>query len=74
MRIRLISNILRILLPNDWGFYYTATSNLEKIKIALGIVKVLTDPYREQIKLKIDCLLKYVEDFRNLENGKDVLK
>ena len=46
----------------DWGFYYTATTNLRKIKEALGGVPALSGPQRAAITEKIDALIKYIED------------
>jgi hypothetical protein len=46
----------------DWGFYYTATTNLRKIKEAMGGVPALSDPQRAVIAEKVDALLKYIED------------
>lgn len=50
------------LFSEDWGFYYTATSNLKKIKEASQGVKVLSDSQRAQIAEKADQLLTYIED------------
>jgi hypothetical protein len=49
------------LLSDDWGFYYTSTLNLQIIKDSSVSVKALTEPFREQIKQKIDGLLDYIE-------------
>lgn len=46
----------------DWGFYYTATNNLRKIKEAMSGVKALLDPQRTTIAEKVDTLLKSIED------------
>jgi hypothetical protein len=46
----------------DWGFYYTATTNLRKIKEAMGSVPALSEPQRTAIAEKVDALLKYIED------------
>ena len=50
------------LFSDDWGFYYTATTNLKKIKEAMGGVSVLNDEQRAIISNKVDYLLKYIED------------
>jgi len=49
------------LFADDWGFYFTATTNLQKIKEACGSVKVLTDHHRQEIKQNIDALLDFIE-------------
>lgn len=50
------------LFADDWGFYYTATNNLRKIKEASNGVKALNDDQRKTIAEKADVLLKYIED------------
>jgi hypothetical protein len=50
------------LFADDWGFYYTATNNIKKIKEASHGVKALNDNQRETIAQKADVLLKYIED------------
>ena len=50
------------LFADDWGFYYTATNNLKKIKEASLGVKALNDEQRRTIGEKADVLLKYIED------------
>ncbi len=50
------------LFADDWGFYYTATNNLKKIKDASPGVAALTDDQRRTIAEKADNLLKYIED------------
>lgn len=49
------------LFSDDWGFYYTATSNLKKIKEAMEGVVILTEQYRQTIGKKIDNLLNQIE-------------
>jgi len=49
------------LLSNDWGFYYTVTTNLKKIKELLGLFGALTDEDRDIISKRIDKLLDYIE-------------
>ena len=44
------------LLSDDWGFWYTATSNLKKIKEFLNDYKVLTEEDRSDVGGKIDKL------------------
>jgi hypothetical protein len=50
------------LFADDWGFYYTATTNLKKIKEAAVGVKALTDDDRATINEKVDYFLKFIED------------
>jgi hypothetical protein len=50
------------LFADDWGFYYTATTNLNKIKEAMAGVKALTDEDRATIAEKVDYFLKFIED------------
>jgi hypothetical protein len=50
------------LFADDWGFYYTATTNLKKIKEAAVGVKALTDDDRAIINEKVDYFLKFIED------------
>jgi hypothetical protein len=50
------------LFSEDWGFYFTATANLKKIKDAVAGVKVLTDNHRAIIIEKADYFLKIIED------------
>jgi len=49
------------LMSDDWGFYYTATQNLAKIKTAAAGVKALTDEHRAVIGQKADQLLQAIE-------------
>jgi hypothetical protein len=49
------------LFGDDWGFYYTATTNLARIKEAMAGVKALTDDQRAIIGEKIDYLCQYIE-------------
>jgi hypothetical protein len=50
------------LFSEDWGFYYTATMNLKKIKDALQEIMVLNDEQRAIIMDKVDYLIKFIED------------
>jgi hypothetical protein len=50
------------LFSDDWGFYYTATTNLKRIKEAAVGVKALTDDDRATINEKVDYFLKFIED------------
>ena len=46
----------------DWGFYYTATTNLRKIKEAMSRVPALSERQRAAVAEKVDALMKYIED------------
>lgn len=50
------------IMSEDWGFYYTATSNLSKIKDAMSGVKALTEADRDTIIGKADQLIHILED------------
>jgi hypothetical protein len=49
------------LLSDDWGFYYTATTNLTKVRGNLDKYEVLTDEDRKDIAAKIDALQSAIE-------------
>jgi hypothetical protein len=49
------------LFGDDWGFYYTSTINLGRIKEAMTGVKALTDDQRAIIGEKVDYLCQYIE-------------
>jgi hypothetical protein len=49
------------LFGDDWGFYYTATTNLGRIKEGMTGVKVLIDDQRAIIDEKVDYLCQYLE-------------
>jgi hypothetical protein len=55
-------NYIAKLFAEDWGFYYTATKNLQKIRNAMAGVKVLSDENCRIISEKIDLFLKVIED------------
>lgn len=50
------------LFSDDWGFYHTGTTNLARIKEAMPGVKALTDEQRKMIAVKVDALLKIIEE------------
>ena len=50
------------LMSDDWGFYYTSTTNLARIKEAMQKVAALTDEHRAMIGAKADQILKHIED------------
>jgi hypothetical protein len=55
------THIARIL-ARDWGFYYTVTTNLNKVESFLQKYEVLTQENREIASTRIKKLLKYIED------------
>lgn len=48
-------------LSDDWGFYYTVTTNLAKLKEHISSFPVLADT-SDEVNKKIDALLRAVED------------
>jgi hypothetical protein len=50
------------IMSDDWGFYYTSTMNLGKVKTALDGVAVLSDPQRARIRENADLILRYIEN------------
>ncbi len=50
------------LFSDDWGFYYTGTTNLRRIKESAHHVKALSDEQRDEIAAQVDALLKTIED------------
>ena len=50
------------LMSDDWGFYYTSTTNLDKIKSSSGNVSVLADQHRAIIAKKADQLIQAIEN------------
>ncbi len=49
------------LFSDDWGFYYTATTNLERIKNSVHHIQALPDELRAFITAQADQLLKIIE-------------
>lgn len=49
-------------LADDWGFCYTVTTNLDKAKRFLNLFSALTVEDRQDVRSKIDALLKTIED------------
>jgi len=56
------SRYIAKLMSNDWGFCYTTTTNLNKIKAFLNHYSVLTDEDRKDVASKIDKLLRAIEN------------
>jgi hypothetical protein len=50
------------LMSDDWGFYYTSTMNLEKIKLASSAVPILTDHHRLAIAQNADRIIQAIEN------------
>jgi hypothetical protein len=50
------------LLSNDWGFYYTCTTNLKKVGLKLATYQELTQEDRNDVGAKIEKLLRVIED------------
>jgi hypothetical protein len=50
------------LMSDDWGFYYTSTTNLAKVKQAMQSVQVLSDQHRATIGEKADRILQIIEN------------
>lgn len=50
------------ILAKDWGFYYTVTQNLKKIKEASGKYDIFEISDQQNINEKIDKLLKAIEE------------
>lgn len=49
-------------LSDDWGYYYTVTTNLNKVKAFLGEFDALTKEDRELVAARIDGLLTMIEE------------
>jgi len=46
----------------DWGFYHTATENLQKVKAALTDYEVIGPADREAVAARVDELLGYLDE------------
>jgi len=49
-------------LARDWGFWYTATTNLRKVRDACPIFSQLSSEDIADVTSKIDLILKYIEE------------
>jgi hypothetical protein len=49
------------IMAKDWGFYYTSTTNLNKVKSLLGDYDALSSGDRDVISARIDDLLNMIE-------------
>lgn len=47
---------------NDWGFYYTGTTNLKKVLTFVEEMKVLDSSQKQSVKDKVNYLLQRVEE------------
>jgi hypothetical protein len=61
-REKIDDRYIRELLSKDWGFYYTVTTNLKKVKDRLATYEPFDDSQHEQIKARIDQLLTSIEN------------
>jgi hypothetical protein len=58
------------IMSDDWGFYYTSTTNLVKVKQHMQGVSVLTEENRKTITAQVDLLLDYLEKVPKSGNWK----
>lgn len=56
------ANYVAKLLSQDWGFYWTVTTNLNKIRELMPNYKVLTEEDRQDVNSKIEKLLSRIEE------------
>jgi hypothetical protein len=49
-------------LADDWGFYHTTTTNLERIRSAMAGVTALSEEHRVTISEKANRILQYIEN------------
>ncbi len=49
-------------MSDDWGFYYTSTTNLGKVKTAMLKVAALDDTMRKTITEKADRIIAVIEN------------
>lgn len=50
------------ILSKDWGFYYTTTTNLNKVKESLNTFSALTKDNEKIVRERIDKLIGYIEE------------
>jgi len=53
--------LISSLLSDDWGFYYTVTTNLKKVINYLSTTKIITEPQKELIEYRIGRLVQAIE-------------
>jgi len=56
------SDYISRLLSEDWGFYYTFTTNLNKIKQRVDGFEVIPPEEKQKLKWNLDSLLKVIEE------------
>jgi hypothetical protein len=56
------SNYISRLLSEDWGFYYTFTTNMNKIKERVDGFDVISTEEKQKLKRNVDSLLKAIEE------------
>jgi len=58
-------NHIAKLLSKDWGFYYTVTLNIDKIKKYMdeSTFNVMSASYKDHVKQKLDKMLKVIEEY-----------
>ncbi|HUK50138.1 MAG TPA: hypothetical protein VLV18_03805 [Terriglobales bacterium] len=64
------SSYIAEFLADDWGFYYTVTTNLAKVRELLGKYPELTDQDRADVTGKIDNLLRKIENQKKTTSWK----
>jgi hypothetical protein len=55
------SQHLSKLLSNDWGFYYTVTTNLKKVTEFLPVYTALSEDDRKDVSSKVSALIEKIE-------------
>jgi len=58
------------IMSDDWGFYFTATTNLAKVTTAMDNVTVLTDQHRAKIRENAGRILTFIENAPKSGNWK----
>lgn len=56
------SRYIATLLSNEWGFYYTVTTNLKRVEDRLAIYPELSTEDQKDVSSKIQTLLKILEE------------
>lgn len=49
-------------LCDDWGYYYTVTNNLNKVKYHMGEFEGLRDADKKDVEAKLDTMIKILEE------------
>jgi hypothetical protein len=58
------------LLANDWGFWYTTTTNLDKVIFFSSKYDQLSDSEKATVARKVDMLRKYIDDHQKTAKWK----